>query len=215
VNDLQLRQNIIDELEFEPSVDAAHIGVAVDGGVVTLTGHVASYAEQSSAESAVQRVKGVKGIAQDIQVRYPFEKHTADDEIAKRAVKILAWMTSLPEGQIRVKVEGGWVTLTGQVDSQFQKSAAAEAVGRLSGVRSVGNLIEIKPGILTYETQKRIKDALSRNIGVGASNIRISFQGSKVILEGEVRSWHQRDRAEWAAWAAPGVTAVEDRLAIA
>jgi osmotically-inducible protein OsmY len=215
VTDLQLRQHVLDELEFEPSIDAAHIGVSVEKGVVTLTGHVASFAERAAAEGAVRRVKGVKAIAEDIEVRFPFEKHTADDEIAARGVKILAWTTGLPEGRVEVKVEQGWVTLAGEVEHQYQKSAAATAIGRLSGVRGVSNLIEIKSRPFVSETERRIEAALRRVMGDDAEDIQIKLQGTRVILEGEVRTWHQRDKAEWAAWAAPGVTAVEDRLQIA
>src|SRR6516162_8925706 len=143
---LQLRENVVDELEYEPSIDAAHIGVAADKGLVTLTGHVASYAEKQAAIAAVRRVKGVRAIAEEIEVRYPYQK-TPDDEIAKRAIDILAWDTMVPSESIQIMVHDGWVTLTGSVDWHYQKKHAEEDVRRLSGVRGVTNAVEIKPSV--------------------------------------------------------------------
>src|SRR6516162_1906364 len=142
MSELQLRQDVVDELEYEPSVDAAHIGVAVDKGVVTLTGHVASYAEKQAAIAAVRRVKGVRAIAEEIEVRYPLDKKTSDDEIAQRAINILDWDTMVPSNSIQVMVHNGWVTLTGSVDWHYQKKQADEDVRKLSGVRGVTNTIE-------------------------------------------------------------------------
>ena len=139
MSDSALRQDIIDELDFEPSVKAAHIGVAVDSGVVTLSGHVCSYAEKLAAEQAAKRVKGVKAIAQEIEVRYPSDLKTADDEIAKRAVNILRWSAVVPQDAVQVKVQDGWVTLSGQLEWQFQRTAAETEIRRLSGVAGVIN----------------------------------------------------------------------------
>src|SRR5262245_46522214 len=137
MNDKSLRQLIIDELEFEPRIDAANIGVAVENGIVTLTGHVSSYMQKVTAERAVQRVRGVRGVAEEIEVRYAGDKKTADDQIARRALDIIAWDTLIPDGAIKVQVEKGWVTLTGQVDWHFQKDAATAAVKRLTGLIGV------------------------------------------------------------------------------
>ena len=145
MSDIQLRQNVLDELEFEPSIDAAHIGVTVDDGVVTLTGHLSSYAEKIAAEEAVRRVKGVRAIAEEIEVRYPGQKQTSDDEIAKRALNILQWDTFLPHENIRLTVHKGLVTLTGEVQWYFQKSGAEKAIRKLSGVTGVVNDITVKP----------------------------------------------------------------------
>ena len=145
MGDLQLRQDVIDELEYEPSLDAAHIGVAADKGVVILTGHVASYAEKQIAITAVRQVKGVRAIAEEIEVRYPSDKKTSDDQIAKRAIDILGWDTMVPSGSIQVMVRDGCVTLTGSVDWHYQKKQAEEDIRKLSGVRGVINNVEIEP----------------------------------------------------------------------
>ena len=214
MEDTELRQHVIDELNFEPSIDAANVGVAVEDGIVTLTGHVASYAEKIIAERAVQRIKGVRGIAQEIEVRFSSEKKTADDQIAKRALDILAWYTTVPDGAIQVKVEGGWVTLTGNVDWQFQRISAAKAVRKLSGVRGINNLIEVTPKVLAADIKNSIETALKRSAEVEVNGIQVQVDGSKVVLDGRVRSWFEREAAERAAWAVPGVTAVKDYLAV-
>jgi osmotically-inducible protein OsmY len=214
MNDDELRQYIIDELEFEPRIDAANIGVAVEDGVVTLSGHVANYSEKVAAEHAVQRVRGVRGIAEEIEVRYPDEKKTADDQIAKRALDILAWNTTIPDEAVRVKVQKGWVTLSGKVGWQYQKLAAADAVRRLSGVMGVSNLIEVTPKVHAADVKNSIETALKRSAEVEAKGIRIQVDGNKVVLDGHVHSWLERSAAERAAWSVPGVTTVRDNLSI-
>jgi osmotically-inducible protein OsmY len=215
MDDKQLRQNIIDELEFEPSVDAQDIGVAVSDGVVTLSGHVSSYAEKIAAQHAVQRVKGVQAIAQEIEVRYPGEKKTADDEIAKRALNILKWDAVIPGDAVKVTVQKGWVLLTGEVDWQFQKKAAEDAIRKLSGVTGVRNFITIKPRVSAFDIKQKIENALARNAHVEARAIRVNVSdGNKVRLEGSVDSWDDRYIVENAAWSVPGVQSVDDRLAI-
>jgi len=214
MSDLDLRQRVIDELEFEPSVDAANIGVAADKGIVTLTGHVASYAEKLAAERAAQRVKGVRGIAQEIEVRTPAGKRKADDEIAAQAVNIIAWDTTIPDEMVKVKVQSGWITLTGKVDWQYQKVAAEHAVRKLSGVVGVSNLIEIKAQVQVSDVKSRIENALKRSAELEAGGIRVHVSKTKVVLDGRVHSWHERDAAKRAAWSVPGVTAVDDQLAI-
>ncbi|TJW80515.1 MAG: BON domain-containing protein, partial [Mesorhizobium sp.] len=163
MTDITLRQNILDELEFEPSIDAAHIGVAVEDGIVTLTGHVSSYWEKTTAENVVKRVKGVKGIAEEIEVRLIGQKGTADDEIAKRAVNAVTWNVSIPRDKVQVKVHDGWITLTGKLEWQYQKNAAAEAVRGLAGVVGVANQIEITPRASVPDIKKRIENALKRD----------------------------------------------------
>ena len=211
--DKTLRQNILDELEFEPSIDAAHIGLAVDNGVVTLTGHVSSYEEKLAAERAVRRVRGVKAIAQEIQVRYHYQLKTDDDEIARRAADVLAW-NLVPADSIQVTVEKGWVVLSGKVDWQYQKIAAEAAVSKLAGVSGVTNLIELNPQTQPKDVQYKIAAALHRNAQIVAKNIKVSVEDGKVRLDGKVRSWHERDIAETAAWSAPGITQVEDNLSV-
>ena len=215
MSELQLRQDIIDELEFEPSVNSAHIGVAVEKGVVSLSGHVGSYAEQLAAIAVVRRMKGVKAIADETEVRYPFDQRTSDDQIAKRAIDILGWDIWVPSGLIQITVHNGWVTLTGNVDWFYQKKAAEEDVRKLSGVHGVINNIAIKPRVKAEDIKRKIEDALKRHTEVEAKAIRVSVRGNdKVILEGKVDNWNERYAVENAAWSAPGVKSVEDRLTI-
>ncbi|WP_429925503.1 BON domain-containing protein (plasmid) [Agrobacterium vitis] len=212
MDDSTLRQNIIDELDFEPSIDAANIGVAVDAGVATLTGHVPTYVQKASVEAVVRRVKGVKGIAEEIEVR-PFGANpTADDEIAKRALNTINWNTVVPRDAITVQVQKGWVTLKGRVEWQYQKEAAAKAVYALTGVLGVNNQIEVAPKVSASDVKKRIEEALKRNAEVGAQKIKVNVAGDKVTLEGHVDAWSERQAAERAAWAAPGVRTVVDHL---
>lgn len=215
MSDKQLRQDVIDELEFDPSVNAAHVGVAVDGGVVTLTGHVSSYAEKLAAEAATRRVQGVRAIAQEIEVRYPNEKKTADDEIAKRALDIMRWSAVVPSDAIQLTVRDGWVTLSGQSEWQFQKDAAENEIRRLSGVAGVINNIAIKPRVQPTDVKRKIEEAFRRNADIEAQKIRVSvLDGGRITLQGSVHDWQERIAAENAAWSAPGVSAVDDRLTI-
>lgn len=215
MNDNILRQSITDELEFEPSIDAADIGVAVENGVVTLTGHVPTYAQKTAVEGVVRRVVGVKGIAQEIEVRPFGANQTADDEIVKRALNMINWNTTVPKNAVQVKVQKGWVTLTGKVEWQYQKIAAGDAVRGLAGVSGVSNNIDLKPRISVSDVKKRIEDALKRNAEVEAKSIRVDVLDGMVTLEGRVKAWRERDAAERAAWSAPGVTAVVDRITVA
>ncbi|PDQ20554.1 ornithine aminotransferase [Mesorhizobium sanjuanii] len=214
MTDLTLRQNILDELEFEPSIDAAHIGVAVEDGIVTLTGHVSSYWEKTTAENVVKRVKGVKGLAEEIEVRLVGLKGTADDEIAKRAVDAITWNVSIPRDKVQVKVQDGWITLTGKLEWQYQKNAAAEAVRGLAGVVGVANQIDIIPRASVSDIKKRIENALKRDAETEAQSIRVNVLDGKVTLEGKVRAWSERQAAERAAWSSPGVRTVDDRISI-
>lgn len=215
MNDSTLRQDIIDELDFEPSIDAADIGVAVEDGVVTLTGHVPTYAQKVKVERVVIRVRGVKGIAQRMEVRPFGANNAADDEIAKRAVSAIEWNTTIPDGAVQVTVQDGWVTLTGKVEWQYQKAAAADMVRDLAGVVAVSNQIEIKPRVSALDVKRRIEEALKRNAELEAESIRIHvFEDGVVRLEGHVNAWSERRAAERAAWSAPGVKTVDDRITI-
>ncbi|NLS20406.1 BON domain-containing protein [Rhizobium sp. P40RR-XXII] len=214
MNDLSLRQDVMDELQFDPSIDAANIGVAVTNGVVTLSGHVGSYAEKSAAESAVKRVRGVRAIAEEIEVRYAGRKMHADDEIASRALDIIEWDTALPDGLIDVKVQRGWVTLSGEVPWHFQRLAAENAVKKLGGVTGVSNLLSIRPSSMIADIKGRIEGALRRNAEVEADRIRVDIIEGRVALEGAVHAWSERSAAERAVWSVPGVIAVENHLTI-
>lgn len=215
MNDKQLRQNVIDELDFEPSIESADIGVTAENGVVTLTGHVPTYAQKLAAERAVWRVKGVKAIAQEIQVRIPGDKQQNDDEIAQRAVSILAWNAAIPRDSVHLKVQHGWVTLGGQLDWNYQREAAENAIRKLSGVAGVINDITLKPAVQAVDVKQRITDALKRHAEVEAAKVQISVrEGGTVALEGEVDTWDERQAVVHAAWSAPGVRMVDDRLRI-
>ena len=216
MNELRLRDDILDELAYEPVVDAAHIGVAVDENVVTLSGHVSSYAQRLAAVSAVRRVKGVHGIADEIEVRYSPDEKTFDDEIAKRAINMLAWDSVVPSDSVQVTVHDGLVTLTGKVNWQYQKSGAERDIRKLSGVRAVVNNIEIEPHAKAENVKSKIEAALKRHAEVEAKHIRVTVRDdSEVLLEGKVQSWDEKVAVENAAWSAPGVKNVRDRLTIA
>lgn len=214
MNDQSIQKNILEELAFEPSIDAAHVGVAVDTGIATLAGHVCSYAEKLAAEDVAARVKGVRAVASEIEVRFVDQKQHADDQIASRAIDIIAWNTALPEGVVHVKVENGWVTLSGEVRWQFQRAAAERAVRKLGGVVGVINLLTIRPCPMVPDVRRRIEEALKRSAEVDAGGISVNVQDDKVVLEGGVRAWHERAIAERTAWSVPGVVAVENHIRI-
>jgi osmotically-inducible protein OsmY len=212
MTDKDLRRDVLDELDFDPSLDGGDIGVAVFEGVVTLTGYVGSYAEKVEAERAVRRVKGVRAIAQEIQVRYADEKKVEDDQIAARALSIIDWSVHLPKDTIQVKIGGGWITLTGAVPWQHQSLDVEAAVRKLSGVHGVTNLIEVRPQVRPMEVKDKILEAFKRGAQFKADAIKVTVEGDRVTLEGAVEAWAERDAAERAAWSVPGVRSVEDRI---
>ena len=214
-NDLALRSDIEAELEFEPSLTAAGIGVAVKDGVATLTGHVPSYFEKLAAERAVGRVKGIRAIAEELEVRLPFGVKHDDEEIARRASTILEWGTFPAVKADHVKVEKGWVTLSGEVDWQYQKESATAAIRRLAGVTGVSNMITIRAHVNPGDVQDRISKAYKRSAELESAGIKVFVEGGKVSLSGKVRAWQDRRVAEQAAWANPSVTQVVDNLVVA
>ena len=216
MNELSLRNDILDELGYEPAVDAAHVGVAVDRNVVTLTGHVATYAQKLAAVAAVRRVKGVTAIADEIQVVDGPGQTTSDEEIARRAVEVLGWDSVVPPGAIQVTVRNGRVTLSGEVNFHYQRASAEDDVRKLAGVRGIINDVKLKPHATAGEVKRKIELALRRHAEIEADRIRISIgHDGEVALEGEVTNWAEKAAAETAAWSAPGVTGVKDRLTIA
>ena len=211
-----LRDDVIEELAFQPSINADHIGVAIEDGVITLSGHVGSYVEKRAAVAATKRVKGVRAVADEIEVRYADEKKTADDEIAKRIVHILDWDVEVPKNTVQAVVRDGWVTLSGTVEWNFQRRAAEDDVRKLSGIRGISNEIVIEPRVHSEDVKKKIEAALKRHAEVEARRIGVIVEErGKVILEGKVDNWDERFAVENAAWSAPGVTSVVDRLKIA
>lgn len=212
--DTQLQRDVLDELKWEPSIDAEQIGVAVRDGVVTLSGIVGSYAEKLNAEKTARRVDGVRAIAEDLEVRFPGDPKTSDTEIAQRVVDILEWDSLVPEQKVKVTVENGVVRLTGEVEWGFQKNQAFKNASRISGVKHVDNWIVVKPAISVSDVKDRIEQAFTRQADFEAEKIRVSTLGHKVVLDGRVKSWDKRGIAERAAWAAPGVSEVEDNLVV-
>ncbi|MBD9649909.1 BON domain-containing protein (plasmid) [Ensifer sp. PDNC004] len=215
MNDNSLRQDILDELDYEPSLDAANIGVTVENGIVTLTGHVHSFAEKHAAEQVARRIRGVRAIAEEIAVRLPEHKKTADDEIASRVLKILDWGAAISDlSDIQVKVENGFVTLAGAVDFYFQRSAAEHSVRQLSGVTGIDNQLRIRPRMDVVDIRHGIKQALRRNAEIEAEDIEVEVSGNHVTLRGKVQSARERITAEQAAWSAKGVSGVTDYLTV-
>ena len=213
-SDLELMKNVAEELKFEPSVDEKGIGVAVTNGVVTLTGTVPSFADKFAAERAVERVGGVRALADDLEVKLTSAASRSDTDIAVAVVNALKWDMEVPDDQITVKVVNGWVTLEGHAAWHFQKAAAERAVRFLAGVKGITNLIAIKPTVSPADVMTRIEDAIKRSAELDAKRVKVEADGSKVTLRGTVRSWAERKEAERAAWAASGVTQVDDKITV-
>ena len=214
MTDKDLKQDVERALEWEPSVDAGDIGVSVDTGVVTLRGNVASYAEKIAAELVALAVYGVKGLANDLVVHLSSLFQRTDTEIAHAAVNALGWTTLVPKDRVTVTVANGWLELQGTVDWQYQRDAALRAVRDLTGVKGVANKIVIKSRVKAIDVRTAIEDAFRRSAEIDARRINVTATGGTVILSGNVHSWSERRQAERAAWAAPGVIQVDDRLAI-
>jgi osmotically-inducible protein OsmY len=214
MSDSSIRQDIIDELEFEPSIDAANIGVAVHAGIVTLTGNVQTYIERITAEGAARRVKGVKGIALEIEVMPTGSHKVTDEDIVQRCLNVLKWNTTIPEGTVQVRVSKGYVTLEGSAAWQYQKDAAESAIRHLAGVVGLTNWIAINPQTSPTDIKKRIEEAFRRDAELEAKAITVSVTNGTVKLEGRVKAWAERKAAERAAWSAPGVKLVDDRITV-
>jgi len=212
--DTQLRDDIQAELAWDPSFNAADVGVIVKDGVATLTGHLSSYAEKYAVERAVQRVHGVKALAVELSVKLPFDHERTDAEIAMATERALEWNVLVPEDKIRPMVEKGWITLTGEVEWDYQRRAAESAVRNLMGVKGVSNLVNVTPKVRPADVEKKIQDALARQAEREAKHLAITVDGSQVTLRGKVHSWAERNAVQGAAWAAPGVSLVVNDLAV-
>lgn len=214
--DIQLKKHVEDELSWQPSVDEASIGVGVRDGIVTLTGRVRSYAEKMAAEHAVMRIRGVKAVASEIQVSLPGAHERADEDIARAAINVLLWNAVVPKDTVKVKVTKGFVTLSGVVEWPYQQYNAEREVSRLIGVTGVINDIEVKPARkpVSADIKTGIEAALKRSAELEARRIHVETHGSTVVLTGAVSSWPERRAAERAAWSAPGVTKVENKLLV-
>jgi osmotically-inducible protein OsmY len=213
-SDIQLQNDVLDELKWEPTVSEKEIGVSVKDGVVTLSGYVQSFAQKRAAEHAVARVAGVRAVAEDIQVKLPTSRQRSDTEIAHAAINALKWDTEVPDELIKTKVENGWITLEGAVPFFYQKNAAERCVRFLNGVKGVTNLMTVKPAEVMTKVTQNIEAALKRRAEMDAGKIKVETADGKVTLKGSVHSWLELKEAESAAWGTPGVWSVDDRLAV-
>jgi osmotically-inducible protein OsmY len=212
--DTELQQDVMNELKWEPTIKAAEIGVAVKDGVVTLSGYVDSYVKKLAAERAAARVFGVRAVVEEIEVRLPGSLKRSDEDVAGAVANVLEWNVLVPHDRVKVQVQDGLVTLSGEVDWGYQKFAAEEAVRYLMGVVWFNNQITVKPPVKPMDTKDKIESAFRRNAMLDARRITVETRGSCVILSGSVRSWGERAEAQWAAWAAPGVSEVENNIII-
>ena len=213
-SDSDLKKAVLAELGWEPSVNSAHIGVTAHEGVVTLTGHVASYMHKLAAEKAASRVKGVKAVAEEIEVKLPYDIKRSDEDIAAAAVGRLAWNSTIPADAIMVKVQSGWITLTGNVGWHFEKEDAERDVRALSGVIGVSNQVEVKPTVSASNVKRDIEHALHRSWYYHPDTIQVAAQGGKITLSGKVSTWNARRLAGSTAWSAPGATYVENDITV-
>lgn len=213
-SDSDIKRDVEDELRWSPNIDATDIAVVVKSGSVELAGFVRSYGEKFEAETAAKRVAGVAGLANDIMVRLLNVDERPDPDIARDAVAAIRYQLPSSSKDIKAIVQSGWVTLEGTAEWYYQKDAAETAVRQLRGVKGVSNLIRLTPRVAPTEVKRKIEEALKRNAAIDASNITVEASGDEVILNGWVRSWAERQEAETAAWAAPGVTKVTDRVTV-
>jgi osmotically-inducible protein OsmY len=212
--DAELQRDVMNELKWEPTIKAAEIGVGVKDGVVTLSGYVDSYVKKWAAERAAARVSGVRAVAEGIQVRLPRSLQRSDEDLAGAVAHVLEWNILVPHDRVKVQVQDGLVTLRGEVDWWYQKNAAEEAVRCLMGVVLFNNEIRVKPPVKPLDVKDEIESAFRRNALLDSRRVTVETRGGSVILSGNVRNWAERAEAQWTAWAAPGVSEVENNIII-
>lgn len=212
--DIQIQKDVMDELNWEPSINASEIGVAVKNGIVTLSGKVDSYSKKLTAEKAAKRVAGVKAVAEEIHVGVPLGYSKTDAEIAEIVLTALQWHTAVQEERVKIKVEEGHVTLEGEVEWEYQRASAKTAIEQLAGIRSITNLITVKPQITALDIRQKISSAFHRSASIDSGKVNVIVENSKVILTGKVRSLAEKEDAETAAWSAPGIISVENNLEV-
>jgi osmotically-inducible protein OsmY len=215
--DAMIQRDVLDELAWDARVQPNEIGVAARDGVVTLTGRVDSYAKSWVAERAAHRVRGVRAVANDVEVRLPTSAERTDTDVAGAATRVLEWDAMVPVGKLDVTVARGWVTLAGEVEWEFQRRAAERSVRRLAGIRGVTNLIAVRPRTVPSadRLRQRIESALVRSVETDAERLRVTVDDGTVLLDGTVRSWMEKQEAERVAWSSPGVMAVDNRIRVA
>lgn len=213
-SDYLVQQDVQEELLWEPSLNAVEIGVSVKNGIVTLSGTVDSLSKKLAAERAVKRVKDVKAVAMDVEVVYPSSNKKSDAAIAQAAVDVLSWSNLVPKDSIHVEVEDGYITLEGEVQWQYQRDAARDAIKDLQGLKGISNLVTVRPAASAFLIKDNIKKALQRMANIEADNITLLTENKTITLKGKVRSWREREEVEQVVWSTPGVSAVKDELEI-
>lgn len=213
--DEQIRDDIVAEIDWDPRIESTDVGVTVKNGAATLMGTVRTYAEKLAAEEAAKRVRGVRAIAEEIKVKLPSSDKATDEDIAQRIAHILQWNASIPGDAIKAEVRGGFVSLSGEVDWNYQREMARNLIAGVRGVSAVSNMIKVKTRVQSAEVTREITRALHRNADVESSKIKVDVVDGKVTLRGDVKAWYERKLVEDAVWAAPGVTDVVDNLRVA